>query len=282
MNKRNIIYIVISVICVISVIAGIVYQVSKSNKNKGNENTQNTNTNEVKEQTIDLEEIKNEFNGLFDNSFDDQGYDTTKIKKIAGLEAEDIIYSAYTIKDKQEGKYDIDLNIPVFNVDGEVASTLNGITQSVFADKANDILTKTDAYTIFKIDYKAYLNENILSLVIKSKLKEGDNAERLIVQTYNYNIETGKIATLNEVLQASEIPQKEVNEKIEKVVTEANKQAEAVSSAVGQNIYKRDINNAMYVTDNVGYFFMGEYGQIYVVYPYGNSNFTSEIDIVKI
>ena len=38
----------------------------------------------------------------------------------------------------------------------------------------------------------------------------------------------------------------------------------------------------MYVTDNVQYFFVGLDGEIYIVYPYGNSNFTSEIDIVKI
>lgn len=38
----------------------------------------------------------------------------------------------------------------------------------------------------------------------------------------------------------------------------------------------------MYVTDNVNHFFVGLDGQIYIVYPYGNSNFTSEIDIIKV
>ena len=282
MNKRNIIYIVITAICVISVITAIFYQVSKSNKGKNNSSTQNTITDGQANQTLDLEALKEEFNNIFDNSFDDQGYDTTAIKKISGLEDKELVYSAYTIKDQKDGKYDIELNLPVFNVDGEVASSLNAITQSVFANKANDILTNTNVYTIYKIDYKAYLNDNILSLIIKSTLKEGNNAERLIVQTYNYDVTTGKIVTLNDVLQNSNIQLKDVDAKIEKVVTEANKQAEAVSSAVGQNIYKRDINNAMYVTDNVGYFFIGEYDQIYILYPYGNSNFTSEIDIVKV
>ena len=77
----------------------------------------------------------------------------------------------------------------------------------------------------------------------------------------------------------------EVNKKIERQVEEANKQAEAISEALiqsGQSVYRRDINNAMYVTDNVNHFFVGLDGQIYIVYPYGNSNFTSEMDVIKI
>ena len=121
--------------------------------------------------------------------------------------------------------------------------------------------------------------------MIKSTLKEGDSAQRVIVQTYNYDTETGQKLTLNDVLEAQEMDLKEVNKKIEKQVNEANKQAEAVSQALsqqGQTVYKRDVNNAMYVTDNVNHFFVGLDGQIYIVYPYGNTNFTSEIDIIKI
>ena len=135
------------------------------------------------------------------------------------------------------------------------------------------------------LEYISYLNENILSLVIKSTLKEGNNAQRVIVQTYNYDIQTGNKVTLNEILQAKGISQKEVNTKIETQVQEASKQSEAVANALqqkGQLVYKRDINNAMYVTDNVNYFFLGLDGQIYIIYPYGNSNFTSEMDIIKI
>ena len=126
---------------------------------------------------------------------------------------------------------------------------------------------------------------SFLSLVIKSTLKEGNNPQRIIVQTYNYDISTGKKLALNEVLEAKGISTKEVNKKIELQVTEANKNAEALSDALanaGQTVYKRDVNNAMYVTDNVNHFFVGLDGQIYIVYPYGNSNFTSEMDIIKV
>lgn len=284
MNKRYIIYITIAIICITSIIVGVYYQVF------GNKPKQNTLTNEIvdnehSDEVIDSEILKEEFNSLFNNSFDNQGYDITAIKKLEGHEEQDIIYAAYNIKEEKDEKYSVNINLPVFNVQGDVATEFNATTQSIFANKANDVLSKSNEYTIYNIEYVGYLNENILSLVIKSTLKEGNNAQRIIVQTYNYDIKTGKKITLNEILEARGIDLKEVNRKIEKQVKEANKQAEAISEALiqsGQSVYKRDINNAMYVTDNVNHFFMGLDGQIYIVYPYGNSNFTSEIDIIKV
>lgn len=284
MNKRYIIYIVIAIICVIAIVAGVYYQVF------GNKPKQNTILNEIIDEqdpneVIDPEILKEEFNSLFNNYFDDQGYDTTAIQKIQGLEEQDIIYAAYNIKEEKDEKYSVNINLPVFNVDGEVAAEFNATTQSIFANKADEVLSKSEKYTIYNVEYVAYLNENILSLVIKSTLKEGDTAQRIIVQTYNYDIVTGKKLTLNEVLEAKGIELREVNKKIERQVEEANRQSEAISEALiasGQTVYKRDVNNAMYVTDNVNHFFLGLDGEIYIVYPYGNSNFTSEMDIIKV
>lgn len=284
MKKRNILYIAISAICVIAIIVGVYAQVF------GDKPKQNTIKNEVintgdDDTATDPEVLKQEFNSLFNNSFDDQGYDKTSIKKLAGYEEQDVIYAVYRIKEEKNEKYSVNINIPVFNVDGEVASEFNATTQSIFANKAGNVLSNSQSYTIYDVEYVGYLNENVLSLVIKSTLKEGNNPQRIIVQTYNYDITTGKKLTLNEVLEAKGISKKEVNKKIELQVTEANKNAEALSEALasaGQTVYKRDVNNAMYVTDNVNHFFVGLDGQIYIVYPYGNSNFTSEMDIIKV
>lgn len=284
MKKRNILYIAIAAICVIAIIVGVYAQVF------GDKPKQNTIKNEVintgdDDTATDPEVLKQEFNSLFNNSFDDQGYDKTSIKKLAGYEEQDVIYAVYRIKEEKNEKYSVNINIPVFNVDGEVASEFNATTQSIFANKAGNVLSNSQSYTIYDVEYVGYLNENILSLVIKSTLKEGNNPQRIIVQTYNYDITTGKKLTLNEVLEAKGISEKEVNKKIELQVTEANKNAEALSEALasaGQTVYKRDVNNAMYVTDNVNHFFVGLDGQIYIVYPYGNSNFTSEMDIIKV
>ena len=285
MKGRNILYIVIGAICVIAIIAGVYYQIF-GDKNS-NTNTMISEENVIVDENgvIDPETLKEEFNSLFDNSFNDQGYDTSSVTKIAGLEEQDVIYAAYNIRDDKDGKYSVNINLPVFNVDGDIATEFNNTTQSIFANKANEILGNSQVYTIYDIEYTSYLNENILSVVIKSTLKEGNNPQRIIVQTYNYDITTGQKVSLNDVLKAKEIETKDVNKKIEKQVEEANKRAEAVSQALaqtGQAVYKRDINNAMYVTDNVNHFFIGLDGQIYIIYPYGNSNFTSEMDIIKI
>jgi len=286
MKSRNIIYIIIAIICVIAIVAGVYYQIfgdkeGETTTNKVDNNVIDTNT--VDQNKVDdPEEIKEEFNDLFNNSFDNQGYSTDSVEKIDGLEDKDIVYAAYNIKEEKDNKYSVNINIPVFNVKGDAPATFNNTTQSIFANKANEVLSNSGEYTVFDVEYVAYLNENILSLVIKSILKEGSSAQRTIVQTYNYNIETGKKVTLNEILENKGINTKEVNKKIEEQIVEANKQAEAISQAVGHTVYKRDINNAMYVTDNVTHFFIGLDGQIYIVYPYGNSNFTSEMDIIKV
>lgn len=284
MKKRYILYALIAIICAVAIVVGVYYQIfgeqPKQNVNY-NEDSQDPYTTEVE----DPEVLKEEFNALFDNSFHDQDYDTSTIAKMERYQEQDVIYAQYNIKEEKDEKYSVNINIPVFNVASEVANEFNGITQSVFANKAEQVLNNSEKYTIYNVEYVAYLNENILSLVIKSTLKEGDSAQRVIVQTYNYDTETGQKLTLNDVLEAQEIDLKEVNKKIEKQVNEANKQAEAVSQALsqqGQTVYKRDVNNAMYVTDNVNHFFVGLDGQIYIVYPYGNTNFTSEIDIIKI
>ena len=264
MNKRNIMYISISIICVISIIIGVYYQMFEGKVI--DEGAVNEMANVIEEaEADDPEDLLEEFNELFDNKFYTQGYSINTITKIAGLENKNVIYTAYDIKKEDEEKYSIDIKLPVFNVTGDIPARFNSRTQSIFADKASSILTIGTKYTIYNIDYVAYLNENILSLTIKATLKEGNSAQRTIVQCYNYDIETNKSVTLDEILGK-----------------EAAKQAEIISEATGQIVYKRDLNNAMYLTENVSNFFIGKDGQIYIIYAYGNNNITSEIDIIKL
>lgn len=61
-----------------------------------------------------------------------------------------------------------------------MASEFNATTQSIFANKAGNVLSNSQSYTIYDVEYVGYLNENILSLVIKSTLKEGNNLKELL------------------------------------------------------------------------------------------------------
>lgn len=279
MKSRNILYIVITIICVIAIVMAVYYQIFGNDENPsiGN-NVGNTQVNNPDE--IDLEKIKNEFNNIFTNTLNTQGNEVKDIEK--RYSDKEIVYSIYTIKEEKEDKYSVNLNLPLINIKTKTANELNQITQKVFVNKANEILEDTEFYTIYNVEYAAYINENILSLVIKSTLKEGTNAQRVIVQTYNYDLETGEKANLKDILENKQVNKDEINRKIEKQVSYAAAQAELISQATSQTVYKRDLNNAMYLIDNVNSFFIGEDGKIYIVYAYGNSNFTSEIDIIEI
>lgn len=282
MEKRKIMYIVIIIICIIAIILGVYYQIFADKV--VTENMVSEPENIVEDDGAeDPENLLKEFNNLFNNTFNKQGYDTSNIKRFQSLENEDIVYKAYDVKQEVDGKYSLDIKLPAFNIDNqEVPAGYNSRTQSIFANKVTSIVNDANQYTIYNIDYVAYINDGILSVVIKSTLKEGNNPQRNIVLSYNYNIETGESVSLDEVLEKYNISKNDVNKKINTQVKEASKQAERISEATGQNVYKRDLSNAMYLTENVSNFLVGKDGSIYIIYAYGNNSLTSEIDIIKV
>lgn len=283
MKKNYIIYVVISIICVIAITIGVYYEVfvKEDEDIYIPQNTMSNNTEE--EDPDDPEKIKEEFNSLFTNNINFQNNSVED--SIKADKTKEIVYTALKINEESEGEYSLSLNIPVINISSKVAQEFNSITNQVFVNKANEILANTTVYTIYSIDYVAYINEDILSIAIKSSLKEGNSAQRIIVQTYNYNLSTGKQVVLNDVLNKKDIKLSSANKKIEEQVKKANKEAEALSQAlgqIGQTIYKRDLNSAIYITDNVINFLYGKDGIVYVIYAYGNSSSTSEMDIIKL
>ena len=282
MKNRTILYIVISSFCVIAIGIGMYYQIFVAGNEQFNEIIPENEVGNMIIQEQTQEELKAEFDNLFDNNLHDQGYDASSVQKLAGHEEQPLVYAAYNIQEEQNEKYSVDINLPVFNINGDIAAEFNNTTQNIFANKANDVLNNAQVYTIYNVRYVAYINNDILSLILKSTLKEGDNPQRVIVQTYNYNLSTGQKVILNDVLTSQGYETRQVNQKIDDVVRKAAEDAEAISQAAGQTIYKRDPDNAMYVTDNVNNFFIGENGNIYIIYAYGNNNYTSEMDIIKL
>lgn len=282
MEKRKIMYIVIIIVCIIAIILGVYYQIFADKI--VTENMVSEPENIVEDNNADdPEDLLKEFNNLFNNTFNKQGYNTSNIKRFRSLENEDIVFKAYDIQNEEDGKYSIDIKLPAFNIDNqEIPAGYNSKTQSIFANKVTSIVNDSNQYTIYNIDYVAYINDGILSVVIKSTLKEGNSPQRNIVLSYNYNIETGESVTLDEVLEKYNISKNEVNKKINTQIKEASKQAEKISEATGQNVYKRDLSNAMYLTENVSNFLVGKDGSIYIIYAYGNNSLTSEMDIIKI
>ena len=168
MSKRKIIFLIVGIICGLALLLLILSYVLREPEENPFENLAGDSGQE--EQIDDIEVLKEEFNGLFQNTLVNGEYDTSSIEKVAM--DKDLVYTAYTIQEQKEGKYDINLNIPVLNVSNPVGDQINQTTQKVFADKANEIILGATEYTIYTIDYQAYINNDILSLAIRATLKE--------------------------------------------------------------------------------------------------------------
>ena len=251
MDKNKIIYVSISAVCILAIIAAIFAQIDLNSGKKNH----NNNNNSVTEETKTQEELKKEFNSLFNNTINTNNYNTSAINKQD--ENKEIVYTAYDIEKAEENKYEVDIHLPV------VLNNNNGST------------------IIYSIDYTGYINGDTLSLIIRSTLKEGTNAQRVIVQTYNYNLQTDKEVSIYDAIEQRGVAQSSVSSKITSQITQAIKEANSIQIS-GFDTYKRDINSDIYHLDKTDNFFIGKEGKLYIIYAYGNNNFTSEMDIIEI
>ena len=280
MKEAKIIYVIISIICVISIIIGVYEQFF----NKKDDNT-NISTNgkveepieQIKEKT--MEEIKDEFNAIFINSFSSEGKDISDIERIN--KEKNIVYAAYNIQQENDF-FNIDLNIPVINIKGDIPKEFNKITQEVFVKKANEVMENTNVSEkiIYSIDYAAYINGDILSVIMKSSLKQGNNPQRIIVQTYNYNIKTKEKVTLSNIIEQKNIDEQKLKSKIDRALQIVKREEEILTQS-GYSVYVRDLNSDVYKLENITNFFLDNDEKLYIIFAYGNQNFTSELDIVK-
>ena len=280
MKEAKIIYVIISIICVISIIIGVYEQFF----NKKDDNT-NISTNgkveepieQIKEKT--MEEIKDEFNAIFINSFSSEGKDISDIERIN--KEKNIVYAAYNIQQENDF-FNIELNIPVINIKGDIPKEFNKITQEVFVKKANEVMENTNVSEkiIYSIDYAAYINGDILSVIIKSSLKQGNNPQRIIVQTYNYNIKTKEKVTLSNIIEQKNIDEQKLKSKIDRALQIVKREEEILTQS-GYSVYVRDLNSDVYKLENITNFFLDNDEKLYIIFAYGNQNFTSELDIVK-
>ena len=151
--------------------------------------------------------------------------------------------------------------------------------KETFEKKAKSILNSKDTNIIYTVSYSAYISNNILSLVVRSTLKEGGNPQRDIIQTYNYDLTNQKECTIEDMLQMKGIAKKDANQKIKDEIKSAQEKAEELGK-LGYSIYPRDYTSDIYNINNVTEYFMGEDNALYIIYAYGNENHTNEMDIV--
>lgn len=274
-KKRQLfIYISIIIICIISVIIAFYVQfytridiakfIGISQKDGLGSKT------EEQQQTI-----KSEFNTIFNNTITNDN-DTNNSKKEEADKK--IVYTKYEKKETKLNSYDLEVHIPHINISGEVVEKYNQEIENIFVDMAKKVLQSENNNVIYTVEYVANIQDDILSVMIKSNLKEGSKAQKVIIQTYNYDLRNNKEITLAEVLKIEQLNENDVQNKIKADIQTEQKKAQDLKS-LGYNIYSRDINSDIYsIEKSTEFYFTGNI--LYVIYAYGNQMATSEMDIV--
>ena len=258
-NKKRLLIIIISLVIICIIILAILLLFPKTSKNVSTE---------VKEIISKTEEDTTELENKFFRMFANINYPQ---------ENEEIITDAYTYEGIEVDKYDVRAHIPKFTF--ETCNNINTEIVKIFAQKLVNVVKYSNVNTKYIVDYKTYINDNIISLIIKCTLKEGNNPERSIIKTYNYDVNNEKILRLEDIIEDKDLNREEVqnkvNTKIKGIIT--NKQ-QVIDK--GYNIYKRDLNSEEYLIENIENFFLDEEKNLYIIFPYGNLNNTTETDVI--
>lgn len=231
------------------------------------------------EEQDEYNELKSQFNNIFENKIEKNQSDELNIEKINN--DYDIVVTAHKYQEN-EGNQTIEAYIPYLNLKNENAREINTEINERFGNKAKSYLDRiSNIDIIYKVEYEAYVQNNILSLVIRSELREGSNSQKVEIQTYNYHLVENRLVTLEEILKLKNIDVSIANSKIKSEIQAIQEQNQPLIEQ-GYPFYQRDYTLEMYNVEYVKQYFLGKDGMLYVVFPYGNEDGqnTNETDIV--
>lgn len=270
-NKRRIIIYSIAIFaCILAIVVVIGIQIL------GNDVVDNFfGVSKITKKTEEEENrLKANFDTLFQNQLENNS--SCEVKKID--ENKDIVYTNYENTDKSANNYEMNVNLPYINIKNQSVQDYNENIKNIFQAKAEEVLKSTNSNVIYTVKYEAYIENNILSLIIYSDLKQDASAQRIIIQTFNFNLETNKELTLEDIIKIYELDEKTVQDKIDNEIKTEEKKAEDLK-ALGYNVFTRDTKSDMYKIKNATEFFVHN-NNLYIIYAYGNDKLTSERDIV--
>lgn len=253
-SKKILIIILIIVLIILSIIAVSLFLFNKEEEDKQRQE---------QEEIINAEEnFKNLFLNLEYSKNEDEA-----------------ITLAYEMEKKTEGRFDINANVPLLNIDTDTAKNINDEINSLFGQKLLDIVNKSSVYTKYYVDYIAYTNNNIISLIIKATLKEGSDPQRIIVKTFNYDLEKNTIISLEEYLEKADLDKNIIQNQIINYIREKN---ESVDETLAEeyNLYIRDVRSEEYLIENVENYYIGQDGKLYIIFAYGNNTATETVDVI--
>ena len=273
-KSRTIFFIVVVLICVIAVGIGLYsqffYEYSDTDPLMIGIYVGSKKTSE------EYAELKANFLNLFTN----ETYINSESIRIDKIEtSQSIVYAGYLIENEDEAYYNVDLTLPVLNIDEDVAKEINAEIKSEFYDTASKIMRSTSEYTIYQVSYVAYVNEDIVSIVIKENSKSGNDAETTRIKTYVYDISNNEEVSLSKLIELKETTEDEVQKTIDSSIQTSYENALAIANEYGTTV-TRDLEDEMYEIENTEDYFLTDDGYVYIIYDYGETENTNEMDII--
>lgn len=271
-RKRDIvIYTICIIICVVALTIVVTMQVlGEGITNK----VFHTNKLQIASEEEQLK-LRTDFENMFTNKIEG------KIENVEKKdESKDIIFTVYENEDNISGNYTLNVHIPNFNIKDENIEELNNKISTEYKQKVNQILNNKGNQIIYSVEYSAYIENEIIFLIIRSNLKESNNAQKQMVYTYNYDLKNKKEITLENIIEKLKYNKNDVQKAIQNYIEEQEKNSKSLKN-LGYGIYVRNSKDEMYKIENTKNFFVKN-NKIYIIYPYGNTSATSEMDIVII
>ena len=87
------------------------------------------------------------------------------------------------------------------------------------------------------------------------------------------------MVTLADLIREKETTTEAVQTTITNDVKKAYTNAKIIADQYG-TLYERDLSSDMYKVENTTTYFLTQDGYVYIVYAYGNSDYTNEMDII--
>lgn len=271
-RKRDIvIYTICIIICVVALTVAVTVQVL-------GENVTNKVFHANKLQIASEEEqvkLRTDFENMFTNEFTGQIENAEKKD-----ESKNFIYTTYDNQDTVQGNYTLDVHIPNFNIKDETLEQINNKITTEYKQKVNQILNNNGSQIIYSVEYNSYVENDILFLIIRSNLKESNNAQKQMIYTYNYDLKNKKVIDINDVIEKLKYNKNDVEKAIQNYIEIQENNSKSLKN-LGYGIYVRNSKDNMYKIENTKQFFIKN-GKLYIIYPYGNTTATTEMDIVII
>ena len=275
--NRVMFFIIIILICILAISIGIYstffYRYSKKDPfmlGVGIKNSQ---------EEDEISTLRTNFPNIFKNNANNIEGTTTvnNIKRLDNLKEELV----YTISDitKQDDNYSVNVKIPKINISSSNTDKINAEINRNFSEKAKNIMDSNNSvHYDYNVTYKAYLNGDVLSLII-NETEHGNEPQTTRIYTYNINLNNSTNATLSEILQAKNYSLQYVQNEIDDEIKELNKKDEDLKKSYS-NIKIRDTNNPMYKLENTTNFMVNSDGYVYIIYAYGNNEKTTKMDVL--